>query len=368
MTRTALALALLVAAACSRGQGATDRPATAAAQQRPLHLIAAGDILIGDSSQSRLDKEGYDYPFRALAATLAQADLVFGNLEGPITEQTKPLDGGKEYYYRSRPPAAAALKAAHVGLVNLANNHSLDYGDEGLADTMRLLDAAGVRHFGAGKSKKEAIAGEVVELAGIRIGFLGFMEKYGPYGTTYPHWFAKGSSPGVAELHEKQMREAIGALRPKVDVLIVSCHWGKNYAEVTKTQQKYGHLAVELGADVVIGHHPHVAQGLELHQGVPIVYSVGNFTFGSKGRFDQLDPLLRKSWLADITVSGGKVTAVDLIPLEVDNHVVHYQPRIATDVDLADMVQKLNEPFGTTMEIAGTKAHLEVGAHETATR
>ena len=363
----ALSLGLLTGVACSPDRRAPP-PQSGANQQRTVKLLAVGDILLGDASQARLDREGYDYPFRALAALLAGSDVVFGNLEGPITEQTKPLDGDKEYFYRSRPAAAAALGAAHVGLLNLANNHALDYGDAGLADTIRNLDAAGLRHFGAGSGRAEAIRGEVVELAGIRIGFLGFMEKYGPYGTTYPHYFAKGETPGVAELHERTLREAIGAMRPKVDVLIVSCHWGKNYAEVTKTQQRYGRLIAELGADLVIGHHPHVAQGLEVHAGVPIVYSLGNFTFGSKGRFDQLDPLLRRSWIAEITVRDRRVAAVDLIPLEVDNHVVHYQPRIAADADLAAMVAKLNQPFGTTMEISGQKAHLEVAAREVATR
>jgi len=369
MRRLALALSLqlLTAVACSHDRRAA-APQADAKQQHTIKLTAVGDILLGDASQSRLDREGYDYPFRAIAATLASSDVVFGNLEGPITEQTKALDGDKEYVYKSKPAAAAALHAAHVGLLNLANNHALDHGDEGLLDTIRNLDEAGVRHFGAGKGRAEAIGGEVVEVAGIKIGFLGFMEKYGPYGTTYPNYFAKGQHPGVAELHERWLREAIGAMRPRVDVLIVSCHWGKNYAEVTKTQQRYGRLAAELGADLVIGHHPHVAQGLEVHAGVPIVYSLGNFTFGSKGRFDQLDPLLRRSWIAEITVSDRRVAAIDLIPLEVDNKVVHYQPRVATDVDLAAMVQKLNEPFGTAMEISGTKAHLEVAARELAPR
>jgi poly-gamma-glutamate synthesis protein (capsule biosynthesis protein) len=369
MRRIALAftLALLGAVACSP-ERRDAAPQATAKQQRTVKLTAVGDILLGDASQSRLDREGYDYPFRAISPLLESSDLVFGNLEGPITEQTKPLDGDKDYVYKSRPAAAAALRAAHVGLLNLANNHALDYGDAGLADTIRNLDAAGLRHFGAGKGRAEALRGSIVELAGIKIGFLGFLEKYGPYGTTYPNYFAKGENPGVAELHERRLREAIGAMRPKVDVLIVSCHWGKNYGEVTKTQQRYGRLAAELGADLVIGHHPHVAQGVEVYDGAPIVYSLGNFTFGSKGRFDQLEPLLRRSWIAEITVRDGRVAAVDLIPLEVDNKVVRYQPRVATDVDLAAMVAKLNEPFGTTIQISGQKVRLELPARARTSR
>jgi poly-gamma-glutamate synthesis protein (capsule biosynthesis protein) len=361
VTSASLGVALGALLACSPASSSPARR-EGIRQERTLHLAAVGDILLGDSSRKVLEREGYDYPFRALAAELARSDLVFGNLEGPITRGRSPLDPKKDYVYRSDLAAAPALHAAHVDLVTLANNHALDYGDEGLFDTIRNLDAAGVRHFGAGASRAEAIRGEIVEMAGVRIGFLGFFERYGPYGTTYPNYFARGGAAGVAELDERTMREAIGTLRPDVDVLVVCCHWGKNYAEVTKTQQRYGRLAAELGADLVIGHHPHVAQGIEVHHGVPILYSVGNFTFGSKGRFDQLEPALRHSWIAAITIDGKRVAAIDLIPLEVDNHVVRYQPRVADAGDLAAMVAKLNEPFGTVLKLADGRARLDLDA------
>jgi poly-gamma-glutamate synthesis protein (capsule biosynthesis protein) len=366
-TSAPLGLALGALLACAPASSSPARR-EGVHQERTLHLTAVGDILLGDSSRKVLEREGYDYPFRGLAPLLQRSDLVFANLEGPITKGTTPLDPKKDYVYRSDPAAAPALHAAHVELVTLANNHALDYGNDGLSDTIRHLDAAGVRHFGAGANRAEAIGGEIVELAGVRIGFLGFFERYGPYGTTYAGYFAGDHAPGVAELDERTLREAIAALRPRVDVLIVCCHWGKNYAAVTKTQQRYGHLAAELGADLVVGHHPHVAQGVEVHHGVPILYSVGNFTFGSKGRFDQLEPPLRHSWLAEITVNGGRIDAVDLIPLETDNHVVRYQPRVAEAGDLAAMVAKLNEPFATALTVEGGRAHLDLHANPTAAR
>ena len=359
--RGLLLLAAGTAAACTHPLS-PHGPRAGVHQERAIRLTAVGDILLGDAAQPVLDREGYDFPFRALAKELTGSDLVFGNLEGPITESPTPLDRDKDYTYRCRPEAARALRAAHVDLVSLANNHALDYGDAGLADTIRHLDAAGVRHYGAGASRSEALAGSEVELSGLRIGFLGFFEKYGPYGKTYPHYFAAAAAPGVAELNEATLREAIAAMRPRVDVLIVCCHWGKNYADVTEKQRRFGRLAADLGADLVVGHHPHVAQGVELRHGVPILYSLGNFTFGSPGRFEKLAPTTSRSWLAHITVRDARIDAIDLVPLEVDNKVVRFQPRVADPADLAAMVAKLNEPFGTMLEIAGDRARLDVRA------
>jgi poly-gamma-glutamate synthesis protein (capsule biosynthesis protein) len=129
---------------------------------------------------------------------------------------------------------------------------------------------------------------------------------------------------------------------------------------VTDVQRRFGRLAAELGADLVVGHHPHVAQGVEVHEGVPIVYSLGNFTFGTPGRFDKLDPELRRSWLARITVRDARVETIDLVPLEVDNDLVRYRPRIADADGLPAMVRRLNEPFGTELELRGDCARLDL--------
>lgn len=314
--------------------------------------------MLADAAQAFLDMYGYDYPFRQLKGYFKDADVLVGNLEVPITQRTVPLHSSKTYTYQAQPQSAQALKDFGFDLLCLANNHALDYGIHGLRDTIKILDEKGIRHFGAGNTYREAIAGEVVELAGIKIGFLGFMEPYRAY--RFYRYFATGDEPGVAKISTETVREAIYAMRHNVDVLIVSFHWGRNYKPVTSNQKKWGKQAVVYGADFVIGHHPHVAQGVEVYQGVPILYSLGNFTFGTPGRFHEIDKLWHYGWIADITLENAQVTQVDLMPIETDNQAVGYQPRVADAGILPKLLPFLNEEFGTQMEIVGERARLRL--------
>jgi len=325
----------------------------------PVHLLAVGDILLGDASQEFLDRHGYAAPFARVRRYLAGADLLVGNLEGPITEYPYPITREKAYIYRSRPAAARALRRAGFDLLCLANNHTLDYRLPGLLDTLSHLERAGLGHFGAGRDREQAVAGAIVERGGMRIGFLGFMEPFPSYANRF-RWFADETGGGVARMDPQTMRAAFAAMRPNVDLLVASFHWGQNYAPVTPTQRAYGRLAVEYGADLVVGHHPHVAQGVEVYRGVPILYSVGNFTFGTPGRFRSAPALMRYSWLADVTLAGGRVVTVDLLPLEVDNRRVRFQPYVADRRVLPRLLRSVNRPFGTRMEVAGNRARLRL--------
>lgn len=324
-------------------------------QPQELHIFAVGDIMLGDAAQSQLDQHGYDYPFQKLKPYFKNADLIVGNLEVPLTRYTVPLSPEKKYAYKAEPESALALKEFGFDLLCLANNHILDYGVMGLLETQKTLDQYGIRYFGAGASYQAAIAGEVVERAGTRIGFLGFMQRYRAY-RNYSGYFAQGDQPGVADMKEKTVQEAIAALRPRVDLLVVSFHWGRNYKPVTEKQKQWGKLAIEYGADLVLGHHPHIVQGVEIYQNVPIVYSLGNFTFGAPGRFRKVAELWHHGWIADITIRQNRVVCLDLIPIRVDNRVVQFQPDVADPDVLAQLLPLVNAEFGTPMEIVNDRA------------
>jgi len=325
-----------------------------------IHLVTVGDIMLADAAQPFLDTYGYDYPFRNLRSSFTGADLLVGNLEVPLTRHPTPLDPDKTYIYKADPASASALKDFGFNLLCLANNHMLDYGVQGLLDTLETLRTCELPHFGAGASYADAVAGAVLEAKGTRVGHLGFMERYGPYGTTYPDYFARGDQPGVAEMSEEAVRQATGALKPAVDVLVVHLHWGRNYAPVTEVQRTWGRLAVDLGADLVLGHHPHVAQGVEVYGGVPIVYSLGNFTFGTPGRFANVDERLHYGWVADAVIRGRELTRLELLPVEVNNQVVKFQPRVADAAVLTRLLPFLNGAFGTEMDIVGDRARLSL--------
>jgi len=315
--------------------------------------------MLADAAQPYLEAHGYDYPFRQLQPYFQEADLIVGNLEAPITQATVPL-ANKRYAYKAVPSSAAALKAFGFDLFCLANNHVLDYGPEGLLETRSLLAAEGIGCFGAGASYREAIAPKIATVNGTRIGFLGFMRRYRSYEANYPDYFAQGEQPGVAPMDEQTVRPAIQSLRDQVDVLIVNFHWGRNYRPVLAHQKQWGRWAIDWGADLVVGHHPHVAQGVEVYGDAAILYSLGNFTFGAPGRFRKVAPLWHHGWIADLAIQEGRITAVDLIPIQVNNQVVCFQPRVAEQSVLQQLLPFLNQEFGTAMEIRGGRARLHL--------
>jgi len=344
----AFLLAIALAAGCDAGDGPPRR-----AQERPLHLFAVGDILLAEGVLPLLQQHGYGYPLVQLAPLVAGHDLLVGNLEGPITAHDVPLDPGKRYVHRAAQASALALRDFGFDLLGLANNHALDYGLAGLRDTWRALDAAGIAHFGAGADEAAALSGAVVERAGIRIGFLGFMERFPAYEPL--GWFAAGDAHGVAALDEATLGRALVRLRPEVDVLVVSFHWGETYAPVTPAQQRFGRLAVELGADLVLGHHPHVVQGVEIHRGVPIVYSLGNFSFGTRGRMHKVERALRHGFVADARLEGSRVVQLDLIPIHGDNRKQGFQPHPADPAALPAIRAAIARPGGAPLELAGDR-------------
>lgn len=326
------------------------------AQSRPLHLVAVGDILLAGAVQARLEQYGYDYPFRHVAAMMPRHDLLVGNLEGPITDHDQPISRNKDCLFRMDVKVASALRKLGFDLLNLANNHSLDYGLTGLRDTQRALEAVGIGYFGAGPELNAAIKGKIVEVAGLRIGLLGFMQRYSAYVHDYPY-YATAQKPGVPIANKHLICKAIKGMRGQVDTLIVSFHWGRNYSDVCPAQVHWGRLAVDLGADLVIGHNPHNLQGIEIYRQVPILYALGNFTFGTIGEFDRLLPnhLWHHGWIAEVRIEAGRVTGLQLIPIATNNRVVDFQPRAAEPSILPDLLALLNAKHRAPLYIDGDR-------------
>jgi len=243
-----------------------------------VRVTFLGDTLVGGEAQPTLDAHGPGFAFDGIRHLLADSDLVVANHEGPITcrdELGAKLDTGrKRYWYRARPDSANALRDAGIRVVSLANNHVLDYGPDGLADTTRALDDAGILWCGAGKSRGAARRPAIVERNGIRFGFLSFMQRYDLY--VAERVYATKTKPGPLRLNLARARADFAKLRAEVDVCVALVHWGRNYRKRNPRQIR---LAAELrraGADLVVGHHPHVPQPIALVDGAPVCFSLGN--------------------------------------------------------------------------------------------
>ncbi|HEY4485520.1 MAG TPA: CapA family protein [Nitrospiria bacterium] len=311
------------------------------APPRPIVLAAVGDVMLGGTAGPEMQKYGFDYPFEAVREHLRGADIVIGNLEGPLTHGGEPTD--KRYVFRSPPEKVApALARAGFNVVSLANNHVLDYGEIGLTDTMKALDEAGIHHSGAGKNLEEARRAATLDIHGIRFAFLA-------YSFTFPEEFwATPDRAGTAFGHEASILADVAAAKRAADVVIVSFHWGQEAAtELRPYQTQIGRAAIGAGAAVVIGHHPHVLQAVEKYGDGVILYSLGNFAFGS---FSQT---ARTSAIAMLQFEGPRLASLTLIPLNVLNEEVIFQPRPLTG-PAADAVvahlQELSSPMGTVLE------------------
>lgn len=217
-----------------------------------LDIILAGDVMLGRSVMTKsLDMNDTTYPFKKVAATLKSADLVFINLENPaVSNCPRKYDG---MTFCADPRMLDGLAFAGVDVVNLANNHILNYGNPGLAETKKFLEKAGISYVGV-----ENLV--IKEVEGVRFGFLGF------------NFVSKG--PTESDLNLVKDSDL------KVDVLIVGTHWGVEYqAKANSNQRKWAKSLVENGADVVAGHHPHWVQDSEYINNKPVYYSLGNFVF-----------------------------------------------------------------------------------------
>ncbi len=206
---------------------------------------------------------------------LRSADLAMVNLESPVTMRGEKVK--KPFNFRMHPKFLKVLRESGIGLVNIANNHIYDYDSVGLYDTIVNLDSAGILHVGAGRNNEEAHTPIVVKVKGRNIGFLGY---YG--GSEAPP--ARGLKPGVAERTLSLITRDVTQLRSNgAEFIIVNLHWGTEKAIAPeKSQVDFAHTLIDAGVDVVVGHHPHVLQGIEKYGNGVIAYSLGNFIFGGK--------------------------------------------------------------------------------------
>lgn len=268
----------------------------------PVRLIFGGDVLLSDYVLSAYDQAGgisgvLDQGFQSL---IRQGDLFVVNEEFPFSTRGTPAPD-KQYTFRLAPERVSILQEMGVDLVTLANNHALDYGQDSLTDTLDTLDHAGILHVGAGRNLDQAKAPAVVEIQGRTIGFLGATRVIPEVS-----WNAGADTPGMLATYDPaQTLEEIEKASQTCDYVVVYVHWGIERDELPQDYQRtMGKQYIDAGADLVIGSHPHVLQGVEFYQGKPIVYSLGNFVFGSS---IPRTALLQVEW-------DGQETQLTLIP------------------------------------------------------
>lgn len=286
---------------------------SATANAETVRLVFAGDIML-DDGPGRFIASGGD-PFAPFASELSLADYTIGNLECPIAE-SGTVNEGKIVAFRADPRVVPLLKK-HFNALALANNHSGDYGKTAFIETMTHLDSAGIRRFGGGRNLTEAHAPLWIEKNGLRIAILSYNEYK-------PRSFEAGADhPGIAWSEDSQVINDIRAARQSgADLVIPFMHWGwERETNPTERQRTLARRMIDVGADVVVGGHPHVTQGAEYYKGHLIVYSLGNFVFDG---FDY--PEGKQGWLLRLTLDRqGLVTWETLAAHMDENGIPHPQ-------------------------------------------
>ena len=285
--------ALLVCSSAAHGQSVLSRPPKTA--RKSVRLVAVGDINLANPMAKLMHQKGRSYPFSALKSVLQKADIAFGNLECSVATIGAPIE--KQFTFRADPKVLPVIHESGFDIVSLANNHAWDYGREALLQTVQNVRKIGVNPVGAGKNRDAAHRLVILRRGGMRIGFLaylGLIPALIPESETEP-----SLSMASVETIERETRAA----KSKVDVLIVSLHAGEEGSQtITPRQSSFAHAAIDGGANLVIGHHPHVVQKSERYRSGQIFYSLGNFVFSPAGR--------GTGALLDATLySNGKITA-----------------------------------------------------------
>ncbi|MDB4409295.1 CapA family protein, partial [Gammaproteobacteria bacterium] len=349
---------LLALLCLSCGTGPDDEAGTRPSGYRVLFL---GDTSLGENYQARiaeqggknvLNERGYAYSLERLSPLLHTADQVIANLETPVTNlPISPFAGQKHYLHRADiVKTPETLRLHNIRFVSLANNHTLDYGLDGLEQTLAALQTQAIRWFGACNDAESAAAplrtnigpGSKSHALVVTAGF----EYRTKYATEYA-FYANGKTGGVNAWTPERATVQLAELRRSApDALIVAYpHFGKNYAWKTDWQIRLAHALIDGGADLVIGHGAHVFQEIEQYRERWIIYNLGNFVFNSPGRYGKEDihPYSLVAGL-DMAENGGEVTfALRLYPILSNNLVTKFQPRLVNRLQFSEVRSLLLE-------------------------
>jgi len=239
-----------------------------------ITLIFGGDVMLSRQVNDRMVKnKDYSWPFLKIADSLSSADLTIINLESPFAEDENYFVPTGSFLFKANPEAVSGLIKSGTDLVALANNHILNQGANGLKKTQEVLTSAGIQTIGAGENEEAARQPKIFNVKNKKIGFLAY---------AYPDddSVATANRPGIATMDLENMAADIKKLRTETDIVIIIMHAGQEYTlEPNRQQVAFAHSALENGADLVIGHHPHWPQIWELYQNKPIIYSLGNLIF-----------------------------------------------------------------------------------------
>ncbi len=296
------------------------RPAPKNMNDGEFDIALTGDIMVGRRMKGLIEKYGYSYPFTHVKDILLSSNIAFGNLEAPLVYSGRQdelvKNGKKSVYLYSDENVGYELAAAGFNILSLANNHSLDYGEDALIQTMEILNRNYISYCGVWKGNKGLPnAPCIIETEGTKVGFLCYSgvsnEQFESGAKTY------GTIPALISVIAKDTANA----RKNLDILVVYLHFGTEYQPVSAAQRILARKIIDAGADLVIASHTHIFQDIEKYKDKYIFYGLGNFIF------DQLKEETKNSAIVKVKVKNKKIDSASIIPIYSDN----FRPETVSD-------------------------------------
>lgn len=312
-----------------------------------VSVVIVGDIMFDSGIAQLIEKEGSSLaPFAGVLPIIRDADITFGTFEGVITTRGEPI-ANKSVVLRSKRATARSLANAGFDIISLATSHVLDYGDEGFLDTLEVLSWYGIKYVGAGIDLQEARKAIVLDAKDTKVGFLGYHR-----GSQFDRlFFASENKLGPALPIYEELEQDLIKAKSESDIVIVSMNWGPRVKDDTigDRQKLYAKRLIDAGADIVIGQRVNTLQGVEIYNGKPIFYSLGDFLYGNYASRAPYGYVLR------LIIFEKKLSKVEIIPISLSNTKTgSYLPEVISDQQAQEAIlflQKLSEEFGTEFQI-----------------
>ncbi|KOP64631.1 capsule biosynthesis protein [Bacillus sp. FJAT-18019] len=300
------------------------------ADDKPIQLVFAGDILLDGFVGSQIDRFGNEFPFKKVAPILKKADMAFANLETPVSIRGKAAE--KTFAFRSKPDTLKGLVYAGIDGVTLANNHILDYGQQAMLDTITHLNRQKIGYTGAGRTIDEAFKPYEQKINGKKVAVLGVSRVLSDNS-----WIAGKNHPGAASAYTMEpMLSHIKQSAKMNDYTIVYIHWNQEFADYPEDYARtMAKKMIDAGADIIIGSHSHTLMGIEYYKGKPIYYSLGNFVFNRSTRGG--DKTLQ-SMMVHVDIQGSKITS-RVTPVKI----ISGQPNLMDKKYNKEIIAKLNK-------------------------
>lgn len=309
-------------------------------------LRFGGDITMSDFFGDALNNYGYMYMWEDVLDLFESSDFTFFNLETSVSERgksTKPAGFG----FRSDPLHLEGFVKAGINLVNLANNHVKDYGQEAFYDTLRHLEERDIGYVGAGRNFSEALEIKFFDIKGIRVGFFGASSIIPD-----KSWIAAENSGGLMPLKENYyslIKETVNNAKEECDILVANLHWGREYVNHPSGEQKrLAHELIDAGVDIIAGSHPHVLQGVEYYEDGIIFYSTGNFVF-YKNNYDS-----GLTGLFEVEIYNSEILSARIYPVFINNLKANLlEPGTPMYNEIISNLNTRSEIFGVDVDKSG---------------